>query len=81
MERLRIDILMIDDVVEERRREAERVRLLNALDPPPNHWRLAAARLGAALTWIGCRLETWGTVHHTPVPILVGGDPCHGCAD
>ncbi len=81
MERVPIDILMLSDVADERRREAERARLLNALDPPRHLWRPLAARLGIALSRAGCHLETWGTVRRMPAPIQIGADPCHGCAD
>lgn len=64
----------------ERRREAERERVLAAADGGAGPGRSLAGGVGRLLVQVGGRLETVGAARAAIRSFGVAADPCHGCA-
>jgi uncharacterized membrane protein YccC len=67
--------------LDERRRYADRQRVLNALAPPRRPLRPALVALGRGLRLLGQRLETAAAPSPAPRPLAIVADPCGGCAN
>ena len=67
--------------LEELRREAERARVLAAIDRVGGHERPVAATVGRWLVHAGSRLEALGAGRPAMRPPVIVTDPCGGCAN
>ena len=67
--------------LEELRREAERARVLAAIDRAGGHERPVAATVGRWLIHAGSRLEALGAARPVTRPPVIVADPYGGCAN
>ncbi len=67
--------------LEELRREAERARVLAAIDRMGGRERPVAATVGRWLVHAGSRLEALGAARSVTRPPVIVTDPCGGCAN
>ena len=80
MDRVRVDLLAFP-LTEERRRQAERERLLLAVERTRRPAWSPTAGLGHLLVRAGGWLETTAQRRSVPQPFTFVPDPCRGCAD
>lgn len=67
-------------VAVERRRQAERERVLASVDGGDGRGRSLVFAAGRLLVRVGCRLETVGAARPAMRSFVVVADPCRGCA-